>query len=262
MFNTSRPWGQTKPPVGSQVDWGDPISQNLAGCWMFNERSGGKIFDATKRYDGVTTLAWVQGKFGNTLKHVGGTSYVALACLTGTLGLNRTVSAWAQTTATTGNPCVWGDDRRGIIRFDSGVLTLYAYDTNYRSATKSGVNDGRWHHIVGVINTSGAEIRLYVDGVSVNSAVFGTLDQGTFVYNAKIGANYSLSDTPIQYFVGLIDNVRLYNRALRSSEVSRLYTEPFAGIQPYRRRFYSIPAAVGGFQAAWARQRPGIIGAR
>jgi len=30
----------TKPPVGSQIDWGHPLSRGLVGCWLMNEGGG------------------------------------------------------------------------------------------------------------------------------------------------------------------------------------------------------------------------------
>lgn len=37
MFVPSNLW---KPGVGTQIDWGNPLSQNLAHCWLFNESAG------------------------------------------------------------------------------------------------------------------------------------------------------------------------------------------------------------------------------
>jgi hypothetical protein len=30
--------GQTKPPLGSQINYAHPLSRRLVGCWLFNER--------------------------------------------------------------------------------------------------------------------------------------------------------------------------------------------------------------------------------
>lgn len=39
VYARDNKWGNTKPPVGSQIDWGHPLSQGLVGCWLINERS-------------------------------------------------------------------------------------------------------------------------------------------------------------------------------------------------------------------------------
>lgn len=43
--------GQPKPPCGTQIDWADPLSQGLVGCWLFNEGAGNIVNLATgKKY--------------------------------------------------------------------------------------------------------------------------------------------------------------------------------------------------------------------
>ena len=34
-----------KPPLGIQIDWSNPITKGLVGCWLFNEGSGDKVYD-------------------------------------------------------------------------------------------------------------------------------------------------------------------------------------------------------------------------
>lgn len=80
------------------------------------------------------------------------------------------------------------------------------------------LDGGRWHHLVGVKMAS--SIILYVDGVKVaeDTSLSGT----TYTFDRfTIGAlnRTSLSN----YFVGVIDEVHLWNRALSDSEVSDLY---------------------------------------
>jgi hypothetical protein len=58
---------QTKPPLGAQLDWSNPINKSLVGCWVFNEGSGNLVRDlsgngrdgtltgATRRQDWIDT---------------------------------------------------------------------------------------------------------------------------------------------------------------------------------------------------------------
>jgi len=32
-----RNWGNTKPPLGAQIDWGNPLNVGLVNCYLFNE---------------------------------------------------------------------------------------------------------------------------------------------------------------------------------------------------------------------------------
>jgi len=79
------------------------------------------------------------------------------------------------------------------------------------------VNDNQWHHIAGVYN--GYHLVLYVDGVADGvKPASGSLKVSTA--NVYIGGNTSKS------FNGLIDEVRIYSRALSAGEIRTLYSGP------------------------------------
>ena len=76
-----------------------------------------------------------------------------------------------------------------------------------------------WHHLVGVYDPSlsSDNVKLYVDGKQIGE---------TADFTGKI----SISDYPLyigcvsgQYFSGIIDEVRIYNRALSPEEIKALY---------------------------------------
>jgi len=108
-----------------------------------------------------------------------------------------------------------------------GKIVLYTWNNAsgdlYR-ATSSNVNDGNWHHIVGI--RSGETISVYVDGV---------LNQGTQAGNATatvnvssdadfyIGVNDNTPSTAVSYYDGVLDDFRMYNRTLSTSEIQMLY---------------------------------------
>ncbi|MFW6436410.1 MAG: LamG-like jellyroll fold domain-containing protein [Halococcoides sp.] len=84
---------------------------------------------------------------------------------------------------------------------------------------RSTVNDGTWHHLVGVYDDDAGEIRVYLDGQRQATA------QANGFANASsrdlgIGAN-STGGNRLQS--GRLDEVRLYNRSLSDGEVARLY---------------------------------------
>ena len=84
------------------------------------------------------------------------------------------------------------------------------------------ITDGNWHHVAAVLENDGSpnlnEVRLYVDGTE--EAVPGTaMVINTILDNeVKIGV---FSDTA-KYFEGLIDEVRIYSRALTEAEIQAL----------------------------------------
>lgn len=92
--------------------------------------------------------------------------------------------------------------------------------------TTAAITAGRWYHIVGVaINAT--TMNVYIDGVSKSGALSGTGSTlGYSTATAKMGANLesSLVDpNNAIYFNGIIDDVRIYNRALSASDVAQLF---------------------------------------
>jgi hypothetical protein len=81
------------------------------------------------------------------------------------------------------------------------------------------VNDGQWHHVVGVYD--GDKMYLYVDSVldtsQAASGGIGTNDQPVY-----IGENSEMAN---RFWNGLIDDVRIYNYALGEGRVKALYSE-------------------------------------
>jgi hypothetical protein len=79
--------------------------------------------------------------------------------------------------------------------------------------------DNNWH-LVGFSFNAGA-LKLYVDTVAVSSTVATTT-----IYNSDgdlaVGCNFS-SAVPSEYFSGMIDEARLYNEAIPTSQIKELY---------------------------------------
>jgi hypothetical protein len=46
-----------KPPLGSKLNYGHPLSKELLGCWLMNEKSGDRVNDATSGQQGIITGA-------------------------------------------------------------------------------------------------------------------------------------------------------------------------------------------------------------
>ena len=264
-FRKSNPWGKTKPPVGSQVDWGDPINSQLFLCYLLGEGAGLLTRDIANNSVGVGA----EGNFSP-----------------GTFG-----SAWVQPTS--GSPCITGPSNvqlqlptravtlaahiiigkqgaeQGILKLseNSGgynmlyldgnsppkvgfVITTGGSPTNVVST--GGYAIGGVLMVVGVYN--GSNMTLYVNGVSNASAA----KTGSITYNTqpiRIG-----SEEGRYYFGGIINYAYSWRRALTASEVAKLYSAPFAGILASRRRIISGTAAAGGFKGYWVPRKQRSIG--
>jgi hypothetical protein len=87
----------------------------------------------------------------------------------------------------------------------------------YSSAESSAtINDGEWHHVVGVVRSDGYEI--YVDGSSSGSTSISV--GNTTGYNeTSIGAWVNGGDR----FVGSIDEPAVYSTALSAERIAAHY---------------------------------------
>lgn len=85
--------------------------------------------------------------------------------------------------------------------------------------TKSDIEDGNWHHIAFVWNSTTEKYKGYLDGVLLgeSATVTGYGGIGTPVIIGSRG------DATSAYSDGLVDEVALYNRALSDADVTTLY---------------------------------------
>ena len=96
------------------------------------------------------------------------------------------------------------------------------------------VNDGLWHHVVGVCDEAGGFVHLYLDGTQVASGSIapdsGLLSSSTPL---SVGARQSADTAGTNYdyqFYGSIDDVAVYNKPLSASQVLAHYVA--SGIGP------------------------------
>src|SRR2546427_9447116 len=91
-----------------------------------------------------------------------------------------------------------------------------------------GYNNGQWHQVAFVVDAAGG--RLYLDGqLKGKIAWTGTPGAPTTTQPVDLarypggGATYPGGPGMGEYFPGLLDGVRIYNRALSNNEVKALY---------------------------------------
>jgi hypothetical protein len=97
-------------------------------------------------------------------------------------------------------------------------LMFYSDDPSGASLNSTGtIADTNWYHVV--VTRSGTTVTFYIDGASSGTA---TLNGALSTSNNPviIGADYA--GAAAAFFNGLIDDVRIYNRTLSSTEVKQL----------------------------------------
>jgi hypothetical protein len=215
----------TIPPIAV----GDP---NLVGWWRLDEGMGRTAVDWSG-YDRHGTLVespqWVDGYDDGALEFTGTGQYVncgtaAAQEVTG----DFTIAAWARLAPDNAGHYggiagkLTSPDAEyfgfAIVRHSENDFRLWVADggdtlMNSRVSSNVTYTDTAWHHVVGV--REGQTNALYVDGIRQNETT--TTDFVPSAEFAHIGRQYSHWDD--RYFNGLIDDVRIYSRALTQEEI-------------------------------------------
>lgn len=155
-----------------------------------------------------------------------GTSYVS----TTNFGVVNDVTqcAWVKPTALSGSQGILGKvygstsgSRSGTVRTQGSDLKYYLRNTtggSFEIGWTAGLSNDVWTHFCAV--TDGNEMLLYVNGSLVANDTFtGTLSTGSS--NFEVGNKDSGSGSPDR-FTGLVDEVKVFNSSLNSSQISSL----------------------------------------
>jgi hypothetical protein len=197
----------------------DPGNANLVASYSFenNVQDGsGNGLDGTIRGN----PAFVEGIAGMALSFDGVNDYVDLGSNAAfDITEQITLSAWVNTNdAGNGqhNPYVGkGDQTYSIKHASSNTIEFFIYDDGWHTANvrvDSSFN-GEWHHVLGTYD--GSELKTYVDGVlGATVAHQGSIDVQT--HNLTIAMNSQETD---RFYDGIIDEVKIYNRALSPAEI-------------------------------------------
>ncbi len=209
-------------------------SDSLVGYWKLDEGAGTTAADSSGNSNTGTLTGgptWSASptndiSFTNpyALEFDGQDDYVATSTdVSLTAGLSYSV--WVKTTSSdstaayTGNAAqnVLGDYKGSVYNgfgVHGGVVRYNHYASGWIASDGStSVNDDVWHHIAATHRLSDGSVVVYVDGTEDGSgtATYGT----TFTKINRIGGGYGVGDL----FTGLIDDVRIYDRALSVPEV-------------------------------------------
>ena len=203
---------------------------HLAARWTLDDTSGTTAADASKHGRKGTLKGGlsfdkhsVAGRVGKALAFDGKAGVVEAAGYNGVSGTRpRTVAAWIKTKSSRGEILAWG-------QADFGKMWTFGFIRGRVGVTPSGgylymndpVHDDAWHHVAVVVEKAERpnlhdHVKLYRDGEPAAIHDIGLLDLWPIdtgnAMDVRIGARFN----------GLIDDVRIYDRALTSSEIKAL----------------------------------------
>ncbi|MEE9465699.1 MAG: LamG-like jellyroll fold domain-containing protein, partial [Candidatus Neomarinimicrobiota bacterium] len=165
---------------------------------------------------------WVTGQLNGALEFDGNGDFVNCGNdASFNIPINITVAAWIKVGTFDRDwqsICTHGDNSWRLHR--SGSSNNISWGTSGLTPMdltgSVNANDGAWHHFAGVYN--GTQKILYHMG-DVDAAVASTGNIDSSNYNVNIGENNQQTG---RNFIGIIDDVRIYRRALTETEIEEI----------------------------------------
>jgi hypothetical protein len=212
---------------------------DLIGYWDFDEGIGSVLHDnSVFGNDGIIHGAsWTNGIRGNALRFDGINDYVDI-------GNDKsikpdfpiTISCWIKAERENSYSIIFLNDKWKNNKGYYGVLLLKNEDDkfkiNYGDGDEGGPDDRRgkesttiintniWYHVVGIVRGP-TDMDIYINGVNDGGSYDGS-GGSTIGYSDSSG--YIAQTGHLEHFFeGIIDEMRIYNRALSENEILDLY---------------------------------------
>jgi hypothetical protein len=227
------------------------ISSGLMGEWLFDEASGPVAIDTSGNHRNGTIINGI--RFPG--KHDGGLNFTSpggVVDLPNDLwAVNMSLEAWVDIHdfgSTDPNYCGKGiffkaadtgaaRDYTLMAVYCGGIKGLNFWFGNdgshYVSLTTTGLEAWNWYHIVATRN--GTQAIIYINGVQAASKPYSFVP-----VNQHHGLGLATSVVTGQFFEGILDDVRIYDRALSADEVMAHFGQSVAG------KYTSRPKDTGG----------------
>jgi hypothetical protein len=246
-----------KPPVGSQINWGHPISKGLVGCFLMNEGGGFNIKNIYKNDFASlnSTTSW--DRKGGLLFNATNSTVTYSPNIFNMESKPCTISALIF-------PLGEGESNIGkIIHRENASFQGQGFATELTAALKLEIGGGtilvrtssnnsiifNKYNFVTVTHkgtVTATDSHIYVNGkettyqTTTNGVSLGAQSDTLYIGNNRPNGSST--------FNGNIVFLYIHNRVLLLREIRSLYTSQYQFITAPKRRFYSIPpvgAALG-----------------
>ena len=204
---------------------------HLIGWWKLDDGSGTVARDSSRAVKGndgtlVGDPKWVKGRKGGALQ-LDGSQYVSLGNILQGSYPEMTIACWVKHGTSQWQNIVersaWDNsDGIGLMMDYNTTSATFGHYGVAGAASKQPVQDNQWHHVAGTMRQNGSEYvySLYVDGkldITTTNAIGLTATQNGWAIGARYDGTWG--------YQGLIEDVRIYDRALSDSEIAAIYTE-------------------------------------
>jgi hypothetical protein len=226
----------TATQLGQHATSGTSLSNGLVGYWKFDEGTGTTGTDAsgngyTATFGaGGTAPTWVPGKYGTGVNFDKVDDYISTTLQPGTWSA-KTYSAWVKLQSYQ----LWGslmldassfnsNTYSGMIQYGGQSVSGYQTGTPLPvklSTSPAQIYYGQWTYLTVTVDKSAGTVTTFINGEQKSQL---KTDMSGFTFtNAGTGLMLG-GGTGASTIDGVMDEVRVYNRALSTAEVRQLYT--------------------------------------
>jgi hypothetical protein len=226
------------PEAGPDATACVPVANGLVGHWTMDVASiaGTRLSDTSGNQNDGTLVGFspddtAPGRFGEALLFPAtGMAYVNIPVLPvdQTPGGVNTVSMWFYRSGTDINDvlALLPNSPRYDLWLTGGVGNYLCINTGHNECV--GVEDDdlrdRWVHVVAIlVNGSIGEGTLYIDGQNRNAGCLTDAGFSSCDLSAAAASPVDFGGDTDFFFHGMLDEVRIYSRALAAAEVTALY---------------------------------------
>lgn len=267
----------SKPPFGAQLNTAHRLAFGLVGAWLFNERSGVYVLDATGRQRPglLTSASRSANRAGVGLNWAKTAGQKAVLRSIGPIIGGRTnwtiiaTGSFPSGDSTTNGRAFYserGSSGNDILKLDSQTSSTgggNCWNLTYRNdggtllqmaGTGFAAADGVYRPVA--IIKQGTSFKIAVHGLVTDSATFGSSSDAFTDASVECWAAADKGDSG-SLFNGFMGHLFLYDRALPIEQVAQMAAEPYEMfVVPSRTRFFFIPPsqviAPGGIASAEA----------
>ncbi len=206
----------------------------LVGYWEFDETSGSTAYDSSGNNIDASVFGgnWESGgQIDGALDFDGTDDYVDTTIASNAIS-DLTFCMWFQSD----DAGSIGDDEvaqrfitqmrtsttsRLALGINNNRLAVYWHDgsSNVEQTGGPNLSVGQWYHAV--VTYDGSDVRLYLDGSEKDSFSESSMSSSSTSTNIQIGRERD----GLRYFDGLLDDVRVYRRALTEVEIQAIYNQ-------------------------------------
>ncbi len=201
-----------------------PFPTGLVAGWSFNESSGTVAHDSSGNNNAATLVqgaTWLPGHYNGGLALSGSPQLIVPDSPSLDLSGSFTLTAWINPASLNGYQSILlkEDPSAGgcgywLQTVGGGLSGGFYYGSGCREHTVNfAFQTGSWYHVAVVLDAAASTYSMYVNGTLLNSEPEGAVPQPN---NQSLMIGRSFYG---EYWNGMLDEVRVYNRALGAGEI-------------------------------------------